>query len=159
MFAFKLTRLIESRADQLSEALMKRLKSSGRCNELLQRVPPHEVRKRSHEIYCNLNDWLRTKTEAEIEERYTGLGIRRAKQGVPFTDFVWAVSTTKECLWQLMEEEGLFAEPVDLYGEIELLHSLDRFFDRILYFAAAGYQAAQKIDGEQPTHRHGVAQG
>jgi hypothetical protein len=83
MFAFKLTRLIESRANQLSEALMNRLKTSDRCNELLQRVPSHEVRKRSYEIYYKLNDWLRNKTESEIEERCTGLGIRRANQGVP----------------------------------------------------------------------------
>ena len=138
MFAFKLIQLIETRAEPLSEGLMRRIKKDDRCVELLRRVPSDELRRRSHEIYRNLNDWLRNKTESEIEERYTGLGLRRAKQGVPFPDFVWAVSTTKECLWQLMEEEGLFAEPVDLYGEIELLHSLDRFFDRIVYFAAAG---------------------
>ncbi|MGA9966571.1 MAG: hypothetical protein WBQ10_15345 [Terriglobales bacterium] len=158
MFTFKLIQLIETRAERLSDALMKRLKNSNRCNQLLQRVPPHEVRKRSHEIYYNLNDWLRNKTESEIEERYVGLGIRRAKQGVPFTDFVWAVRLTKECLWELMEAEGLFAEPIDLFGGIDLLHSLDRFFDRILYFAAVGYQSA-RVESEQATHLHAVAHG
>ena len=156
MFAFKLIQLIETRSEQLSEGLMHRLNKNDRCIELLRRVPSDELRRRSHEIYRNLNDWLRNKTESEIEERYIGLGMKRAKQGVPYTDFLWAVSTTKEHLWEFMQAEGLFAEPVDLFGGMDLLHSLDRFFDRILYFAAVGYQGAQQVE-KQATHRHAAA--
>ena len=58
MFAFKLIQLIETRAEPLSEGLMHRLKKNDRCIELLQRVPSEELRRRSHEIYRNLNDWL-----------------------------------------------------------------------------------------------------
>ena len=74
MYAFKLIQLIESRAEPLSESLMRRVKKDGRCVELLRRVPSDELRRRSHEIYRNLNEWLRNKTESEIEERYIGLG-------------------------------------------------------------------------------------
>jgi len=157
MFAFKLIQLIETRSGHLSEGLMHRLKKNDRCIELLRRVPSDELRRRSQEIYRNLNDWLRNKTESEIEERYTGLGMRRAKQGVPYTDFLWAVSTTKEHLWEFMQAEGLFVEPIDLFGGMDLLHSLDRFFDRVLYFAAVGYRSAQQVESEQATHRHAVA--
>jgi len=157
MFAFKLIQLIETRAEHLSEGLMHRLKNNDRCIELLRRVPSDELRRRFHEIYRNLNDWLLNKTESEIEERYIGLGMKRAKQGVPYTDFLSAVSTTKEYLWEFMQAEGLFVEPIDLFGEIELLHSLDRFFDRILYFAAVGYESARQVESEQATHRHAVA--
>jgi len=75
---------------------MRRIKKDDRCTELLRRLPSDELRRRSHEIYRNLNDWLRNKTESEIEERYIGLGIKRAKQGVPYSDLFWAVSATKE---------------------------------------------------------------
>jgi hypothetical protein len=103
MFAFKLIQLVETRAEPLSEGLMRRLKKNDRCIELLRRVPSDELRIRSHEIYRNLNDWLRNKTESEIEERYIGLGMKRAKQGVPYADFLWAISTTKEHLWEFMQ--------------------------------------------------------
>jgi hypothetical protein len=132
MFAFKLIQLIETRAEPLSEGLMRKLRKDDRCVELLRLVPSDELRRRSHEIYRNLNDWLRNKTESEIEERYIGLGMRRAKQGVPYSDFLWAVSTTKVHLWEFMQAEGLFAEQVDMFGGMDLLHSLDRFFDCIL---------------------------
>lgn len=156
MFAFKLIQLIETRADPLSEGLMRRIKRDHRCVELLRRVPSDELRRRSHEIYRNLNDWLRNKTESEIEERYVGLGVRRAKQGVPYADLLWAVSTTKEHLWDFMHAEGLFADPVDMLGGMDLLHSLECFFDRILYFAAVGYQNAQQV--EEARHGHAVIQ-
>jgi hypothetical protein len=158
MFAFKLIQLIEMRAEPLSEGLMRKLKKNDRCIELLRRVSSDELRSRSHEIYRNLNDWLRNTTESEIEERYIGLGMKRAQQGVPYSDFLWAVSATKEHLWEFMQAEGLFAEPVDMFGGMDLLHSLDRFFDCILYFAAVGYQNARQIESEQARHSHAIVQ-
>ena len=62
---------------------------------------------------------------------------------------------TKEHLWEFMEAEGIFTEPFDMLGGMDLLHSLDRFFDRILYFAAVGYQNAQQL--EQARHGHAAA--
>jgi hypothetical protein len=98
MYALKLIQLIETRAGQLSEGLMHRLKGNDRCIEFLRRVPSDELRNRSHEIYRDLSDWLLHKTESELEKRYVGLGMKHARQGVPYTDLLWAVSTTKEYL-------------------------------------------------------------
>ena len=55
-----------------------------------------------------------------------------------------------------MQLEGLFAEPVDMFGGMDLLRSLDRFFDRILYFAAVGYQDARQVESEQARHEPAV---
>ena len=121
---------------------MLRLQSSHRCTELLQKVPADELKRRVQEIYRNLSDWLVSKTESEIEERYIGLGVRRARQGVPFSQFLWSVNLTKEYLWEHLEKEGLLEEPIEILGEIELVHNLERFFDRATYFAAMGYESA-----------------
>lgn len=140
MFAVRLVQLIEARAEALSEGLAHKLISSERCGELLRKVPPDELKRRSHEIYHNLTDWVLNKTEAEIEDRYIGLGMRRAKQGVPFPAFFWALSETKEYLMEFLRREGFLEQPVDLIGEIELAASLDRFFDLAIYFACVGYE-------------------
>src|SRR6478672_1261057 len=103
MFAFKLIQLIETRAEPLSHGLMRRIKNDDRCAELFRRVPPDELRRRSYEIYFNLNDWLRNKATSEIEDADIGLGMRREKQRIPCTDLLWAVSATKEHLWEFME--------------------------------------------------------
>jgi hypothetical protein len=120
MFTVRLVQLIETRAENLSEGLMHKLRSSEKCRELLHKVPPEELKRRTHEIYRNLSGWLLDKTESEIEERYVGLGIRRAQQGVPFSAFLWAVSATKDYLWEFLQGEGLLEEPVEFFGEMEL---------------------------------------
>ena len=153
MFSIRLVQLIEAHADKLSQGLMQRLETSAQCRDLLRKVPADELKQRAREIYRNLSDWLLTKTDSEIEERYIGLGIRRARQGVPFSQFFSAITITKEYLWEHLEREGLLEEPVELLGEMELLHTLDRFFDRALYFAALGYESA-KVN--EPARRAGA---
>jgi hypothetical protein len=44
-----------------------------------------------------------------------------------------------------------------MFGGMDLLRSLDRFFDRILYFAAVGYQNALQVESEQTRHEPAVA--
>ena len=142
MFSIRLVKLIEAHADKLAQGLMHSLQTSPRSSELLRKVPADELKSRVQEIYRNLGDWLLNKTESEIEERYTGLGMRRARQGVPFCEFMWAIILTKEYLWEHLQSEGLLEEPVELLGELDLLRNLERFFDRATYFAAVGYESA-----------------
>ncbi|MGA2369158.1 MAG: hypothetical protein ACLPPV_16390 [Candidatus Korobacteraceae bacterium] len=143
MFALRLIRLIEDHADQLSQGLIHRLQKSEVCSELLSLVPAHELKQRAYEIYHNAADWLLAKTGSEIEERYVGLGARRAHQGVPYSQMLYALQTTKEHLWEFLREEGLL-EPKDLLGEIDLLYSLENFFDRAAYFSSVGYESARE---------------
>ncbi|HZP17806.1 MAG TPA: hypothetical protein VFB00_07570 [Terriglobales bacterium] len=151
MFAIRMIQLIEAHAGKLSDELMHRLQGSEGCRDLLRIVPMQELKMRTHELYRNLSDWLMTKTESEIEERYVGLGLRRARQGVPFSQFLFALNATKECLWEYLEHEGLLEDPVELLGDMDLLHSLGRFFDRAAYSASIGYESARREEnGRQP---------
>ena len=45
-------------------------------------------------------------------------------------------------------------QPVELIGELDLLHSLERFFDRVLYFASIGYEHEQREQRERLRHAH-----
>jgi hypothetical protein len=154
MFAIRLMQLIETHADVLSEGLAHKMRTAPQCQELLRKVPADELKRRSHEVYRHLGEWLTTKTESDIEERYVGLGMRRARHGVSFSTFLWAVSSTKEYLWEFLEREGLLEQPVELIGELDLLHSLERFFDRVLYFASIGYEREQREANEHLRHAH-----
>ena len=145
MFALRLVRLIEDHADQLSEGLMSKLKASEACHDLLLSVPANELRDRAFEIYRNVTEWLLARTELEVEKRYIGLGERRARQGVPYSQMLYAIHTTKEHLWEFLRQEDLL-EAADLIGEMDLLYSLGRFFDRSAYFLSLGYERANARD-------------
>ncbi len=141
--AIRLVRLIESHADKLSQGLLRKFQHTAQCADL-RRVPAAELTDRSYEIYRNLSDWLTTKTESELEHRYTALGARRAAQGVPLSHVMWAITATKEHLWEFLRDEGFADKPVELFGELELLHRIEQFFDRALYYAAIGYEKAAR---------------
>ena len=66
MFAIRLVQLIETHADKLSEALIHKLKNADECSELLSKVPAHELKHRTYEIYRHLGDWLLSKTLSEV---------------------------------------------------------------------------------------------
>jgi hypothetical protein len=151
MFSLRMIQLIEHHAAKLSDELLNKLEKSDNCHELIKNVPGHELRMRTHEIYRNLSDWLLSKTSSEVEERYVTLGMRRAKQGVPFSELLCAFSITKECLWDYLEQEGLLEDPMELLGDLTLFHSIGRFFDRVGHAAAVGYERVQQQQSDTRT--------
>jgi len=144
MFARKFIDHVDSHADHLCKEFMQKIRRSEKCSELLERVPAEEQQQTTREIYRNLTDWLLTNTDTVTEERYVNLGMRRAQQGVPFSVLFWAVCATREYFWEYTERETLLDEPADFWGGVRMLHSLDRFFDRALYFVTIGYETAAK---------------
>ncbi len=143
MLALRLVHLIESHSDDLADGLIRKLHTSDRMQDL-RKVPAAELHARCREIYRNLSAWLLTKTEADIEKVYTRLGARRAEQGVSLAHLTWAILQTKEHLWEFLGREGYHGSAQDVFGELELLRSLDQFFDRAIYFAAEGYEHAMQ---------------
>jgi hypothetical protein len=140
MFAARMIRLIDAHAHKISEELIRQLEQSNGCHELVLRVPKHELAMRSREIYHHLNECLLAKTPAEIEDRYVGIGMRRADQGVPFSELLFAFALTKDCLWEHLEQDGLFEDPMELIGDLHLLRSVGQFFDRMAHATAVGYE-------------------
>jgi len=144
MRALKLVQHMKTNAGRMSEAVLQKIRRSDRCRELLAKVPVEEHQQYALDIYSDLTAWLATNAESSLEERYIALGRRRAEQGVPFSDLFWAVCIANEHLWEYMQEECLLEEPVEFWGGLQLLRSLNQFFDRALYFSSIGHHAASR---------------
>jgi alpha-amylase/alpha-mannosidase (GH57 family) len=157
MLAVRLVRLIENHIEQLSRDLSEKVWNSPRCSDV-NKVPASELQARTREIYRNLSDWLLDKAETQVEQRYTELGARRAQQAVAYSHFAWAIISTKEHVRDFIQREGLSESAMELHGELELLHLLGQFFDRVLYYAAVGYEQERNRVGGQQRRRKGDAQ-
>jgi hypothetical protein len=144
MRALKLVQHMKANGDRMSEALIRQIRSSDRCSDLLRKVPAEEQKLSALEIYRDLTDWLGVEVDSPFKSRYVDLGIQRALQGVPLDQVFWAVCIAREYLWEYIQQECLLDEPVEFWGGVMLLRSLDRFFDRTLYFTVVGYQKAVK---------------
>ena len=144
LLAYNLVRLIERHADELADSLAQQVQHSPRTADFCRRVPTQDLKLRVYEIYRDLGDWLLKRTEGEIEHRYREIGMRRAAQGVPFSQLAYAVILTKENLWNFLIKNAGVDRTIEVYGELELLQQLDCFFDRAITYAAAGYEHAAR---------------
>jgi hypothetical protein len=84
MLAYRLVRLIETHSDAPGFQFLEKVHNSPLVKEY-RKVPSEELRQRVYEIYRHLGDWLLSKSEHDIEMRYTEIGGRRAAQTVPLS--------------------------------------------------------------------------
>jgi hypothetical protein len=151
MISLRLVRVIESHSDELAVELIAKLETSSRTADL-RKVPVEELRRRLQEILRDLSEWLLTKNGDDIEKHYFEIGERRASQGVALSDLCWAIVLTKGHLWEFLQRQGFMSGPVEIYGEMELLRLLDRFFDRALCFATEGYEQYVQLHNGSENH-------
>jgi hypothetical protein len=144
MRAAKLVQHLTANAEGMSERLIEKIRNSPRCTELSVKVSAEEYRQFALDVYRDLVKWLSLEKDSVIVSRYVELGVRRAQQGVPFSHLFWAVCLTHEYLWEYIQQECLLDEPVEFWGGVMLLRSLNQFFDHALYFALVGYESASK---------------
>jgi hypothetical protein len=142
MRALKLVQHMKGNAERMSEEVLRKIRSSTKCDRLLLALSIDEQKQSTLDIYRDLTSWLATETDATIELRYMALGTKRAQQGVPFSNLYWAICIAHEHLWAYMQQECLLDEPVEFWGGVNLLRTLTQFFDRALYFALLGYEKA-----------------
>jgi hypothetical protein len=143
MLSIHFARLIENHSDQLSEGLVRRLHTSERTSAYRE-IPADTLKRQAREVYENLSLWLTTKTELEIQQRYTQVGLQHARQGVPVGQFSWAIILSKEYLWQFLLREAMADQAIQLLSELDFLLLLGQFFDRALYYGVSAYDAVAK---------------
>lgn len=148
MVALRLIRLIETHCNEISQNLASRIRSSVRTADM-QKVSEPELLASLHELLQHLSEWLLTKTESDIEKRYNEMGSRRALLGVSLADSCWAVTMTKEYLWEFLQKQGFLRNPIELYGEMELLSLLNQFFDRGLCYMVQGHEQSRHSEPQQ----------
>jgi hypothetical protein len=139
MMLYRLVSLIETHSQALAACLLDRVQSSEATPDY-RNVPSEELKERVYEIYRHLGEWLISKDEFDLEKLYLEIGARRAQQNVPLSQLAWAIILTKDNLWEFLRRESVLERPVEVFGELEMLQMLNRFFDRAIYYAAVGYE-------------------
>lgn len=143
MLSVHFARLIENHSSELADGLARRLHTSEQTTAY-RNIPIDTLKEQLQDLYENLSLWLTTKTEAEIQERYSEAGRRRARQGIPVGQFSWAVIMSKEYLWQFLLREAMADHALALLTEIDFLMLMEQFFDRALYYGVSAYEQQAK---------------
>ena len=156
MIALRLVHLIENHSEELATEILFKLKNSPRTKGM-NNVPSEELHKRTYELLHELGSWLLSKSESDVRDAYIAIGARRKAQGVPLSEFSWAVTLTKEHVWSFLQRQGFLLNSVELYGQLELLSRLDQFFEHALCYAAEGYERNGAQSQSVTHHRAAMA--
>ena len=82
------------------------------------------------------------KTETDIASRFKAIAVQRATEGIRLHQFLWALMLTRDHLLHFLRQEAFADNIVALHGELEVHQLLNQFFDRAVYYAVLGYEAA-----------------
>lgn len=145
MLRHRLIQLIETRSQQLADELLTRIQQSILL-PAYGKVPENELKQRVTEIYSQLGQWLMNRTEADIERQYSEIGARRYRQGVPLSELFWAIILTKDNLWDFLSRESWPGFEIEVLAEHQMFRMIDHFFNRAMYYAAKGFEHAERAD-------------
>lgn len=147
----ELIRLIESRADDLAELMVRKVRQSPRM-AAYHRFGDDELAERARLVYANLEKWLEEGSEGLVEEEYTQLGKRRCQERIPLSQVVWALLLIRRNLWQFIELQG-WDTVSDLQRTLDLEILVVRFFDRAILHTVSGYESVSGAPVAQPYAR------
>jgi hypothetical protein len=158
MLSARLVQIIEDHADELTRGAIHDLQTNPRT-PTYHRLPREELHNRVYEVYRNLGNWLGREADEAIETKYQELGKKRAEEGVPPSEVVYALILTKYHLRDYIRSAGLVDSAVELYQQGELLRLVSQFFDRAIYYTMRGYERAGPLQPTAEVGRAGARRG
>jgi hypothetical protein len=136
----KLVDLIESNAHELTASYVLSIQRDPRMPRY-QGFDQKEIFQRAYRVYSQLGRWVSHETtKEEMKNYWTALGRQRKKEGFPFSEIVLSLCHIRGVLWEKVQAEGVLDTVLDLYQAMDLHQRVVLFFDRALYFSAAGYE-------------------
>ena len=145
----ELVKVIEDRADDLTELMVRNVRESPRM-AAYHRFGDDELGGRAQMVYSNLGKWLEKASEGLVEEEYSRLGRVRCEERIPLSQVTWGLLLTRRTLWQFIENHG-WDTVSDLQRNLDLEILVVRFFDRAILHTVSGYETAA---GGPAAHRH-----
>jgi hypothetical protein len=151
----KLIRIIESDAEELTQATVKKLQSSP-LTRAYHDLSFGDVYSRVYAVYHELGLWLWEKSGETVQRWYNGLGADRCEEGIPLVEVLWALVFTKDGLLEYLAAQGVADSAMELYQRQEFHNVVGHFFDRAMCYTAEGYaqRTALRSGGSSATAVH-----
>jgi hypothetical protein len=142
MISERLVKLIEDNADILTKNWLQDVRQNP-TTPTYQKFPEEKLYQRAHFVYSQLGHWISRETsKGEVHSYYEKLGEERFNEGFALYEVVSAIILLKRHLWLHILSDGQLSTAFELYQSLELNNRVVLFFDRAVYYAIIGYEAA-----------------
>lgn len=141
MLSTRLLQRVEQHWDAIARSVVEQTRSDP--NTPHHRIlDEEEIHARARDLVHNLGYWLTAGDEATVARRYLEVGKARHAEGVPLAEVVYKVHLIERKTEDFIQSENAAPTSVELYGELEMLRGLHRFFDLVVYNVVMGYEDA-----------------
>ena len=125
------------------EKLAHRWSEHVRRSEVTKRyhaLSPDQLLSRHTRVFRNLALWLeQSLSRAELSRFFEEIGRERHQEKVPLCEVNYALLTAKRDFWELVRSQGLLDSSLEFYQAMELMSSIDHFFDLGNFYIIRGY--------------------
>jgi hypothetical protein len=115
-----------------------------------RKLEAEKLQARAHDLVRNLAFWMTTRDEGELGRRYEELGKARFTDGIPLVESIYKLQIMERKVLEYVQDQNMALNAVEIYGELEMLRSLNRFLAIITYHFVKGYETAARMrSGDQ----------
>ena len=139
MLSSKLVRSIEDHWETISAGVVQAIHSDPKLPHVAN-LPDAELRERSRDLLSRLGHWLVVSKEEEVAEHFGRIGRQRYEAGIPLCEVAHTYQIVKHHAVQFVRNQGFHQNLIEMYSEEELEHTVNLFFDAILYYMIKGYE-------------------
>jgi len=139
MLSSRLVQSIEDHWETISAGIVRAVRHDPRLPHV-GALSDGELRERSRDILSRLGHWLMVSKEEEVATHFERIGKQRYEAGIPLCEVALAYQIVKRRAIQFGRDQGFHQNLLQIYGEEELEHTMNLFFDATLYYMIKGYE-------------------
>jgi hypothetical protein len=132
---------VEAHWESIAKAVVQQMRTDPNTPHH-QVLDEEEIRARAHDLMHNLNVWLTSGDEATVARHHQEIGRARHAEGVPLAECVYRFQLIESKTIDYIQVTNPAQSALDMYGELEVLRALQRFFAIVTYNVVAGYEQA-----------------
>ena len=101
-----------------------------------------EIHERVLDLTTNLMEWINTKDKPRFATHFENLGRRRYAERIPLHEVIQKLIMIKRAIRTYASEQNYFSTTAEIYNELELLRTIESYFDFVVVRVAKGYEEA-----------------
>lgn len=160
MIYHQIVDLIKREPEKMAHRWGERVRRS-EATKSYRTLSEEQLMTRHTRVFQNLALWLdQSLNRDQLGHAFESLGGERFHERIPLHEVNYALITAKRNFWELVRSQGLLNSALEFYQALELMSSIDLFFDLANYHIIRGYQNAQAADlgtVAAPSEEHQIA--
>jgi hypothetical protein len=141
MLSTKLLHRVEAHWESIAKAVVQQMQTDPNTPHH-QVLDEEEIRARAHDLMHNLGVWLTSGDESGVAHSHQEIGRARHAEGVPLAECVYRLQLIESKTIDYIQVQNPAQSAMDMYGELEVLRALERFFAIVIYNVIVGYEQA-----------------